>query len=138
MTSTLEVCLKKNLNDLQCGLLFHCFLTKAEHIGIIVRPRELRLLYRMNVSAPNITETIRGKAHTRARSADQNSTIGTFLIYCTGHFISKVGIVNRIGPMSAIIDELAARLFQSLHDSIFQLNSAVIGPDCDAVRICTH
>ena len=70
MTPTLEICLEKNLNDLQCDFLFHYFLTKAEHIGIIVGPSKLRLLCIMNVDTTHVTETIRGETHTRSGSAN--------------------------------------------------------------------
>ncbi len=40
--------------------------------------------------------------------------------------------------MRAVIDNLMTTPIKSLHDCVFQLNSAVIGPNSNSNGICTH
>ena len=54
------------------------------------------------------------------------------------HLIGKVWIIDRIRPLCPVVDHFVGGAFQRLHDRVFQFNSAVIGSNCNAVRLSTH
>ena len=133
MTASFVIRGKKSLQHFDRDFGCHIRSTETKNIGIIVQAGGLGFLYRADIGPAHITEAIRRQANSQSRLANQDSAVSPLLVDGPRHFIGKVGIIDRFRPVRPVVDDFVAGPLQGFHDRVFQLNSAVIGSDCNAV-----
>ena len=104
----------------------------AHHVGIVVKPGELRAGHIVHGGGAHSSDFVGGDSNADAAAANAQAQVGGSSDHGTANSGTVIGVVNSIVSVSSQIDDFVAQGAKHFHQQIFEMHSRVVCPSSDS------